>query len=257
MSESIKEIKAKLEKVTSKSDPFLLQCATDERKGVQKLVLQKEKWFEKQEALEEQFLEMMKYENTLYAKGIELIAGIDEVGRGPLAGPVVSAAVILPHDFRALGLTDSKKLSEKKRESYYELILENALAVGVGIIGRKDIDSLNIYHATRKAMESSIRELEKEPDYLLIDAMKLPNVSIPQIDIVSGDAKSISIAAASIVAKVTRDRLMKKLGEEFPAYGFEKHMGYGTKEHLDAIEKHGIIDEHRRSFSPIKEYVES
>ncbi|MEW4283749.1 ribonuclease HII [Priestia koreensis] len=254
MSKTIQEIKQELTEVRSEHDAFYQACLKDERKGVQTLIKQKQKEFAKEAQLKQQFDDMMRYENDLYAQGVTRIAGIDEVGRGPLAGPVVAAAVILPKEFYLAGLTDSKKLSEVKRDAYYNYIMEHAVAVGIGIQSARVIDEVNIYEATKLAMQEAIVELGMEPQHLLIDAMKLP-IDIPQQSIIKGDATSISIAASSVVAKVTRDRMMKQLANEYPQYGFEKHMGYGTKQHLDAVEQHGILDEHRKSFAPIKHYV--
>lgn len=194
---------------------------------------------------------MSRIERNLYKQGYKLIAGIDEVGRGPLAGPVVASSVILPEDFQLLGLDDSKKLTEAKREEFYAYIQEHALAVGVGIIQPEEIDQVNIYEATKKAMLSAIAAMPFAPEYLLIDAMKL-DTPYPSQAIIKGDANSISIAAASIIAKVMRDAIMKQLHSEYPFYQFERNMGYGTKEHLVALEKHGMTPYHRKSFEPIK-----
>ena len=180
-------------------------------------------------------------------QGFSLIAGIDEVGRGPLAGPVVASAVILPETFYLPGLNDSKKISEAKRELFYETIMEEAIAVGTGIVHNEEIDEINIYEATKKAMITAVAQLSQQPDHLLIDAMKL-DLPIPQLSIIKGDAKSVSIAAASIVAKVTRDRMMKEYAKEYPHYGFDKNMGYGTSAHLDALHAYGLTPWHRKKF---------
>lgn len=228
----------------------------DTRKGVQKLL---EKIDREEKKAHEQFMkyqEMMKSELALYEKGYQLIAGIDEVGRGPLAGPVVAASVILPKDCYIAGLDDSKKLSLKAREEIYEEIMKKALAVGIGWAFAEEIDNTNIYEATKQAMIRSIQDLSKAPDVLLIDAMQL-YIPIPQQSLIKGDSHSISIAAASIVAKVTRDRYMTELAKIYPDYGFEQHMGYGTKQHIQAIYNYGICIQHRKSFSPIKEIIES
>ena len=203
--------------------------------------------------------DLLQYERDLYEQGIELIAGVDEVGRGPLAGPVVAAAVILPRDvklIRALnGVNDSKKLTPKKRAAYYQLILTTAMSVGVGLATVAEIDELNILNATKLAMQRAISELNMEPKYLLIDYLTL-DTKTPQLGIVKGDAKSLSIAAASIVAKEVRDQLMTKLGEDYPAYGFEKNAGYGTKQHKTALDEFGYIEGiHRKSFEPVKSMV--
>ncbi|MFD1735798.1 ribonuclease HII [Bacillus salitolerans] len=226
----------------------------DKRKGVLKLL---EKWEKKQMLLKQlqgQLTAMSVYEKEYKNQGYEFIAGVDEVGRGPLAGPVVAAAVILPEGFSVLGINDSKQLSEEKREYLFDQIQASAISIGIGIIPAKQIDEINIYEATKRAMLKAINMLQVKPHYLLIDAMKLP-INIPQLSLVKGDQKSISIAASSIIAKVTRDRYMKRMGEAYPEYGFEKHMGYGTKQHIEAISMHGIIGEHRRTFSPIREEV--
>ncbi|WP_409305402.1 ribonuclease HII [Peribacillus sp. SCS-155] len=249
---SIREIEEKLREIDSLNHPFIRKCKTDERKGVADLL---EKWrnrINKQLALKEQFMQMSVYEQDLHSQGFELVAGIDEVGRGPLAGPVVAASVILPEDFYLPGLNDSKKIPEAKREIFYDIILKESTSIGIGIIHSEEIDRLNIYQATKKAMLSAIRELEATPDYLLIDAMSL-EVPMPQLSIIKGDSKSISISAASIIAKVTRDRMMKQYAEAFPQYGFENNMGYGTKEHLKALNLYGPTPWHRRSFAPVKD----
>ena len=195
-----------------------------------------------------------KYEHELWNEGIGLVAGVDEVGRGPLIGPVVAAAVILPHDFYLEGLTDSKKLSEKKRELFYQIIKEKAIAIGIGIIDEKRIDEINIYEATKEAMKDAIRKLEPRPEYILIDAMPL-DIDIPTTSIIKGDAKSISIAAASVIAKVTRDRMMYELDKKYPMYGFGSHKGYPTKKHVEAIYKYGLIEGYRKTYKPIKDII--
>lgn len=197
---------------------------------------------------------MKEFENELYESGIKYIAGIDEVGRGPLVGPVVTAAVILPKDFYDERINDSKKLTEKKRELLYDVIMENAVSVGIGISSEDVIDDINILEATKKAMIEAVNNLSVKPEHLLIDAVKL-NVDIPQTSIIKGDAKSESIAAASIIAKVTRDRMMIELDREHPEYDFKHNKGYGTKKHIEAIEKYGILKEHRKTFAPCDKYV--
>lgn len=196
-----------------------------------------------------------EYERNLINNNITLIAGVDEVGRGPLVGPVVAAAVILPLDFSLEGLTDSKKISEKKRDIYYDMILDQALSVGVGIIDEKKIDEVNIYEATKLAMIEAINNLDIVPEHVLIDAMPL-DINLPTTSIIKGDLKSITISAASVIAKVTRDRMLDELDELYPVYGFKSHKGYPTKKHIEAIEKYGIIDEHRRTYGPVKRYIE-
>lgn len=197
---------------------------------------------------------MKEFETELYNKGINFIAGIDEVGRGPLVGPVVTAAVILPKDFYDERINDSKKLTEKKRELLYDVIMENAISVGIGISSEDVIDEINILNATKRAMLEAVNNLSVKPEHLLIDAIKL-NTDIPQTSIIKGDAKSESIAAASIIAKVTRDRMMIELDKIHPEYDFKHNKGYGTKKHIEAIRKYGIIKEHRKTFAPCDEYV--
>ena len=197
---------------------------------------------------------MKEFENELYESGIKYIAGIDEVGRGPLVGPVVTAAVILPKDFYDERINDSKKLTEKKRELLYDVIMENAVSVGIGISSEDVIDDINILEATKKAMIEAVNNLSVKPQHLLIDAVKL-NVDIPQTSIIKGDAKSESIAAASIIAKVTRDRMMIELDKEHPEYDFKHNKGYGTKKHIEAIEKYGILKEHRKTFASCNKYL--
>ena len=198
-----------------------------------------------------------KYEKELRGNGIKFIAGVDEVGRGPLVGPVVAACVVLPDEFNLDGLTDSKKLSEKKRDFYFEEVKRQALGYGIGIIDEKKIDEVNIYEATKLAMKEAIEDCKKmcKIEHVLIDAMPL-ELDVPTTSIIKGDLKSITISAASVIAKVTRDRMLDELHEKFPMYDFKKNKGYPTKKHLEAIEEYGIIDEHRRSYGPVKNYLE-
>ena len=195
-----------------------------------------------------------KYERELREKGITLIAGVDEVGRGPLVGPVVAACVILPEDFSLDGLTDSKKLSEKKRDFFFEEIKKQAISIGIGIKDEDVIDEVNIYEATKLAMKEAINNCDIKPEHILIDAMPL-ELEIPTTSIIKGDLKSITISAASVIAKVTRDRMMYELDEKFPMYEFKKNKGYPTKAHMDAIKKYGIIKEHRKTFGPVRDYI--
>ena len=194
------------------------------------------------------------YERELREKGINLIAGVDEVGRGPLVGPVVTACVILPEKFDLEGLTDSKKLSEKKREILYKEIEEQALGIGIGIVDNEEIDNINILNATKKAMKMAINNCNVRPEHVLIDAVKL-DIDIPTTSIIKGDLKSITISAASVIAKVTRDHMLYELDKKYPMYDFKHNKGYPTKKHIEAIMEYGIIKEHRRSYSPVKEYV--
>ncbi len=200
-------------------------------------------------------MDLWEYEKDLYRQGFNSIVGTDEAGRGPLYGPVVAGAVILPKDFELEGLTDSKKLSEKKRELFYDYIVKHAI-YGVGIVGPEEIDEINIYEASHKAMMMAISEVRKKTfaDYVITDAMPL-DLDIPSMSIIKGDAKSITIAAASVIAKVTRDRMMYEADKAHPLYGFKNHKGYPTKKHLEAIRKYGLIDGYRKSYKPIKEMV--
>ena len=208
---------------------------------------------ERQKRMEEDLIRMKAYEERLYREGnscgkIEYIAGVDEVGRGPLAGPVVAAAVILPPDFAVLGVNDSKKLSPAKREALYDEIMDKAEAVGVGMASPARIDEINILQATYEAMREAVAALNVAPDLLLNDAVTIPGISIPQVPIIKGDAKSVSIAAASIIAKVTRDRLMVQYDKILPGYGFAQHKGYGSREHIEAIRRLGPTPIHRQTF---------
>ena len=195
------------------------------------------------------------YEKELINQGLTLIAGVDEVGRGPLVGPVVTAAVILPVNYQLEGLTDSKKLSEKKRDKFYDIIMRDAIAVGIGMKDEKVIDEVNIYEATKLAMVEAIHHLSVKPEHVLIDAMPL-ELDIPTTSIIKGDAKSLSIAAASVIAKVTRDRMMYELDKKYPMYNYKKNKGYPTKEHVEAINKYGIIDGYRLTYGPVIDYLE-
>jgi len=197
---------------------------------------------------------MKEFEEELYKKGIKLIAGVDEVGRGPLVGSVVAAAVILPPDFFLKEINDSKKLSEKMRDKLYPIIIENAISIGIGIVDEDTIDKVNIYEATKIAMKMAINNLTVKPEHILIDAMKL-NIDIPFTAIIKGDAKSQSIAAASIIAKVTGDKMMYELDKKHSNYDFKNNKGYGTKSHIEAIKKYGILKEHRKTFRPICDYI--
>ncbi|HOQ08340.1 MAG TPA: ribonuclease HII [Clostridiales bacterium] len=193
--------------------------------------------------------EMYAYEKEAFERGYDTVAGLDEAGRGPLAGPVVAACVILPKYCFIEGINDSKKLSPAKREKLYDIIMEKAISVGIGIVDEKTIDEVNILNATKMAMKMAVERVSPGPGLLLIDAMELDGIDIPQKAIVKGDTLSISIAAASIVAKVTRDRLIIEADKKYPLYGFSKHKGYGTREHIDAIKKYGICPIHRVSFT--------
>lgn len=201
--------------------------------------------------------DLYKYENELYNKGINYIGGVDEVGRGPLIGPVVTACVVLPKNFELKGLTDSKQLSEKKRNEYYKYIKEHAIACEIGMMSPEIIDKVNIYEATKLAMLEAITKVKEKIklEHVLIDAMPL-ELDIPTTSIIKGDAKSISIAAASVIAKVTRDQMMYELDDKYPEYGFKNHKGYPTKKHIEAINKYGLIEGYRKTYGPVKKIIE-
>lgn len=199
---------------------------------------------------------LLKYEKELYQNKITLIAGVDEAGRGPLVGPVVAAAVILPKNYELEGLNDSKQLSEKKREYYYDVLQKEAISIGVGVVSAKEIDRINILEASRKAMYIALEDLEVRPEYILSDAMSLNDIDIPSRPIIHGDALSLSIAAASVIAKVTRDHIMYELDKKYPEYHYKKNKGYPTKEHLEFIKKYGVTDEYRMTYKPVKFILE-
>lgn len=211
----------------------------------------------KKENKEKTIVDLYQFEHELWNQGITYVAGVDEVGRGPLIGPVVTACVILPHDFVLEGLTDSKKLTEKKREEYYQYIIDHAISVSVGLKDEKVIDEVNIYEATKLAMYEAIEKSKIKPEHVLIDAMKLENLEMPSTSIIKGDAKSITIAAASVIAKVTRDHMMIELDKRYPMYGFKSHKGYPTKKHVEAIEKYGLINGYRKTFKPVSTIIEN
>lgn len=245
--QTVKEITAALKVATSK-EVWMDELAQDGRASVQKAWTQFLKRIEKQEQLQQAHNEKIAFDRQ-YGK---LVAGVDEAGRGPLAGPVVTAAVILDENCQALcGLNDSKQLSKEARERFASLVKEHAISYYIHFQSAEEIDRLNIYEATKRSMTESVTKLHITPDFVLIDAMTLP-ISIPQASIIKGDAKSLAIAAASILAKTARDQYMDNLALEYPQYGFEQHAGYGTKQHLLALEQYGPIIHHRKSFEPIK-----
>lgn len=205
--------------------------------------------------MKKQEIDLYQYERDLWNQGIHLVAGVDEVGRGPLVGPVVTACVILPEDFVLEGLNDSKQLTEKKRNLFYDYIMEYALSVAVGIMDEKVIDEVNIYEATKLAMYQAIEKSKIKPEHVLIDAMKLEKLMMPSTSIIKGDAKSISIAAASVIAKVTRDRMMEELDQLYPMYDFKHNKGYPTKKHVAAIAEYGVLNQHRKTFHPVCDYI--
>lgn len=254
MALTIKDIKSQLEAINDLTDPLFATFDTDSRAGVKKASEARKRAIQAILDEDQRLENMLRYEKSLYAQGYQAIAGIDEVGRGPLAGPVVAACVILPKNCKITGLNDSKKIPKSKHEMIYNLVIEKAIAVGIGLMTNEVIDEVNIYQATKLAMQAAINNLEGDnltPDFLLIDAMKLEN-SIPQESIIKGDANSLSIAAASIVAKVTRDRLMVDYDKAYPGYDFAKNAGYGTKNHLEGLRKLGVTEIHRRTFEPVK-----
>lgn len=252
---TIKEIKEQLASIQRLDDPLLTELEQDSRSGVIQAIAKRKKEIQKRLDEDERLEGMLTYEKELYTQGIQLIAGVDEVGRGPLAGPVVAAAVILPKGCKIPGLNDSKKIPKSKHKEIYEAVLQNAIAIGIGIKDNQVIDQVNIYEATKLAMMEAIGQLEPQPQHLLIDAMRL-DLPIPQTSIIKGDANSLSIAAASIVAKVTRDQMMEEFDCEYPGYDFTQNAGYGTANHLAGLHKLGVTPIHRRSFEPVKSMCE-
>ena len=248
---TIKEIKERLATIDRLDHPLFEELIADARAGVQSAINKRKRELQKQVDEDLRLEKMLTYEKELYAQGIQLIAGVDEVGRGPLAGPVVAAAVILPKNCKIPGLNDSKKIPKSKHQAIYQAVLDQAISVGIGVKDNHVIDQVNIYEATKLAMLEAIHELEPQPQHLLIDAMKL-DLPISQTSIIKGDANSLSIAAASIVAKVTRDQMMAAYDQEYPGYDFAQNAGYGTTKHLEGLEKQGVSPIHRRSFEPIK-----
>ncbi|MGG1215633.1 ribonuclease HII [Micromonospora provocatoris] len=247
---TIKEITAAL-KIAEDWQEWMTAVADDERAGVQKAWLSWKKRQDKKQQLIDEHQAKIDFDHRYGGKDA-LIAGVDEAGRGPLAGPVVTAAVILPKNCDALvGLNDSKQLTKEKRNAFATLVKEHAISYFIHFQSAKTIDELNIYEATKQSMKTSVESLSIMPDYVLVDAMTLP-IAIPQDSIIKGDAKSLAIAAASILAKTARDDYMEQLDKDFPMYGFAQHAGYGTKQHLEALETFGPTIHHRKSFEPIK-----
>ena len=252
---TIKKIKEQLANIQRLDDPLLAELEQDSRSGVIQAIAKRKREIQKRIDEDERLEGMLAYEKECYARGMELIAGVDEVGRGPLAGPVVAAAVILPKACKIPGLNDSKKIPKYKHKEIYEAVLQNAIAIGIGIKDNHVIDQVNIYEATKLAMMEAIGQLEPQPQHLLIDAMKL-DLPISQTSIIKGDANSLSIAAASIVAKVTRDQMMEEFDREYPGYDFAQNAGYGTSNHLAGLDQLGVTPIHRRSFEPVKSMCE-
>ena len=252
---TIKEIKEQLASIQRLDDPLLTELEQDSRSGVIQAIAKRKREIQKRLDEDERLEGMLAYEKECYARGMELIAGVDEVGRGPLAGPVVAAAVILPKGCKISGLNDSKKIPKSKHKEIYEAVLQNAIAIGIGVKDNHVIDQVNIYEATKLAMMEAIGQLDPQPQHLLIDAMKL-DLPISQTSIIKGDANSLSIAAASIVAKVTRDQMMEEFDKEYPGYDFAQNAGYGTAKHLAGLEQLGVTPIHRLSFEPVKTMCE-
>lgn len=236
-------------------EAMMEELKKDDRKGVQLLIAKHEKEKLKLKKLAADFVEMQRFENEARRNGYHYIAGVDEAGRGPLAGPVVAAAVILPVDFTLLGLNDSKQLTEQQREGFFEIIKENAISWGVSIISNEQIDQMNILEATKLAMHDAILDLTIRPDHVLIDAVRLNGLECSSQALIKGDANSVSIAAASIIAKVTRDRLMKEIHKQYPMYDFIANMGYGTKKHMESLKEYGASPYHRKSFAPVQKVL--
>lgn len=252
---TIPEIKAWLQSETEVSDEMLADLKNDSRSGVRKLVASYLKAQERKQKELVRLQKMWEFERALWTEGIKWVAGVDEAGRGPLAGPVVASAVILPPDFDVRGLNDSKQLKPEERKCLKERIEQEAIAVGIGIVDQVYIDQHNILQATYQAMRIAVGQLAPRPEVLLVDAVTIPGLSMPQKGIVKGDALSHSIAAASIIAKTTRDEWMLKMAEQYPQYGFEHHMGYPTPEHMEALRKWGPTPIHRKSFAPVRECI--
>ena len=252
---TIKEIKEQLASIQRLDDPLSTELEQDSRSGVIQAIAKRKREIQKRLDEDERLEGMLAYEKECYARGMELIAGVDEVGRGPLAGPVVAAAVILPKACKIPGLNDSKKIPKSKHKEIYEAVLQNAIAIGIGAKDNQVIDQVNIYEATKLAMMEAIGQLEPQPQHLLIDAMRL-DLPISQTSIIKGDANSLSIAAASIVAKVTRDQMMEEFDKEYPGYDFAQNAGYGTANHLAGLDQLGVTPIHRRSFEPVKSMCE-
>jgi len=253
---TIKDIASFLEGKHTLTKEERERLENDERKGVQSLLHRWDRQLTKNRALEERYERLLYFEKALYEKGYTQVAGVDEAGRGCLAGPVVAAAVIFDPTSSVIGVNDSKQLSRKQRQLLYDEIQEKAFAIGVGTASAQEIDTVNIYQATKLAMQRAVQHLIITPNYMLVDAMTVP-LNIKQHAIIKGDARSVSIAGASIIAKETRDRMMEELEWCYPGYDFAVHHGYGTKKHLEALTDLGPCLEHRKSFSPIKEMLSS
>jgi ribonuclease HII len=235
----------------------LAEMLSDSRQGVRQLAIRYQNQQDKTAREQERLARMWRFEQSLWRQGYQMIAGVDEAGRGPLAGPVVAAAVILPDDFDVTGLNDSKQVSARERDKLRIRIEQDAIAIGVGLVDVAYIDQHNILQATYQAMRIAINQLSPTPNYLLLDAVNLPRVTIPQQRLIKGDSLSHSIAAASIIAKTTRDEWMHNIHNKYPQYGFDQHMGYGVPAHLAALQKYGLCPIHRRSFAPVRAVLEA
>lgn len=251
--QSIAEIKAELKTITSMADPYVIGLRSDPRKGVQSAIKQREKQLVRLAEAKQSFGKRFRFERALWQAGHQYVAGIDEVGRGPLAGPVVTCAVILKPDFDLIGVTDSKQLTRKEREELYLHIVDEALEVSVAVNSAHRIDEVNIYRATQEAMIRAVATMAHQPTHLIVDAVPL-SIPIPQTTLIKGDQKSISVAAASIVAKEYRDHLMAEYAQLYPGYGFEENMGYGTAKHLAGLKEQGPCAIHRLTFNPVPKY---
>ena len=252
--ETISQIKEHLQKISRLDDPYIQLISADSRKGVQTAIGQFKRRIIRQQEAQTAFKNRFKYENHYWQSGCKYVAGMDEVGRGPLAGPVVTCAVILNADFNLVGVTDSKQLTRHERENLYLKIVDESVEVSIAVNDAPVIDKLNIYAATQNAMIRAVNQLHHRPDHLIVDAVPL-EIDIPQTTLIKGDQKSISVAAASIVAKEYRDHLMRDYDYVYPGYGFAQNMGYGTKEHLMGLESLGATPIHRRSFNPVPKYL--
>jgi ribonuclease HII len=239
------------------TEELVTELRQDERKGIQQLLNQYDRENRKNEERRRKFMEMTKFEKKAYQRGKRYVAGVDEVGRGPLAGPVVAAAVILPENFQLMGLDDSKQLTEEEKNEFYNIIREQAISYSVEMVESTLVDTMNILGATKFAMKQAVQHLDQTPDHVLVDAVQIEGLTQSQETIIKGDERSVSIAAASILAKVERDRLMRELHHAYPAYGFNSNMGYGTKYHIEQLKKHGITPHHRKSFAPVRKVISS
>lgn len=246
---SVKEIDKMLKEIHVLNYPqYIPQLLKDKRQSINKIGNRLKKAYEKYNEDYKRVMNLWKYEREIFQRGYNLVAGIDEAGRGPLAGPVVAAAVILPKDLFVEGINDSKQISKTKRETIYDIIQKEALGIGIGLVDNEVIDKINILNATKLAMKKALEKIQTPPQYVLIDALELTDINIKQTPIIGGDSKSISIAAASIVAKVFRDKAMEEYGVLYPDYDFDIHKGYPTAKHYEAIKKYGITPIHRKTF---------